>query len=104
VNENERTRLLDAIAAFNRQSEEYFDLYDADVVLHGYPDGVVGLEAGKGFYRSVWEQLPEAQIEVQDIEDVAPGTLRVRFLYAGEENVTTLRFADGLVVERWQGS
>jgi hypothetical protein len=104
VNEDERTHLLEAIAAFNRQSEEYFDLYDADVVLHGYPDGVVGLEAGKAFYRSLWEQLPEAQIEVHDVDDVAAGTLRVRFAYAGEENITTLRFMNGLVVERWQGS
>lgn len=104
VNDSERKLLLDAIGAFNRQSDEYFDLYDPDVVLHGYPDGIVGLEGAKGFYRSLWEQLPDAAIEIREIEDADAGTLRVHFDYAGQENVTTLRFVDGVVVERWQGS
>ncbi len=104
MNEDERTRLLEAITAFTRRSEEYFDLYDPDVVLHGYPDGVDGLETAKGFYRSLWEQLPDAQIEIRGIDDVGAGTLRVRFAFAGQNDVTTLRFVDGLVVERWQGS
>jgi hypothetical protein len=104
VNDDDRTRLLEAIAAFNRQSDEYFDLYDPDVVLHGYPEGVDGLEAAKQFYRSLWEELPEARIEIRTIEDAGAGSLRVRFDYAGQEGLTTLRFVDGLVVERWQGS
>lgn len=104
MNELERSRLLDAIAAFNRRSEEYFELYDSDVVLHGYPAGVDGLRAAKAFYRAAWERYPDGAIDVRAIEDVAEGTLRVRFEYAGRDGVTTLRFRDGRVVERWQGS
>jgi hypothetical protein len=99
-----RERLLEAVGRFNRRDERYFELYDAGVVLHGFPEGVTDLETARPFYRRLWEQLPDAQIGIREIEDAGPDTLRVHFSFAGEDAVTTMRFADGRVVERWQGS
>jgi hypothetical protein len=53
VSEDHRTRLAEEIEMFNRRGESYFELYDRDVVLHGYPEGVAERETMRGFYRSL---------------------------------------------------
>ena len=104
MNDTCRERLLEAVERFNRRDERYFELYDPGVVLHAFPEGVTDLETARPFYLGLWEQLPDAQIEIHGIEDAGPDTIRVHFTFAGEDAVTTMRFVDGRVVERWQGS
>ena len=100
--------------------ERSFDLYEPDVVLHGYPEGVEGLEGAKAFYAGIWAALPDGRIEAHDV--IAEGDLvAVRLTLSGTHTGGELmgvppsqaavevdaqsffRFGDeGRVAERWQ--
>jgi predicted ester cyclase len=121
MSDNEET-LRRAIEAFHDRDrrEQYLELYDPDVVLHGYPEGVEGLEGARRFYEQVWEAFPDADLTLE--ETVASGdriaaryTLsghQVADLYgapAGDRPITItgmvmLRFKAGRVVEEWQAA
>jgi predicted ester cyclase len=111
-----------ALTAFNDpiNRESYFDLYDEQIVLHGYTDGLTqGLTGLKTYYRQVWAALDAPHISVEDI--VASGdTVACRYILSATHNglfmgipgthrqfsvngMTFLRFANGRCVERWQG-
>jgi len=97
--------LARAVAAFNdpARREEYFELYDPAVVLHGYPPGCEGLAGAKAFYRALWLERPRDALVLEDV--VSDGdSLSVAFRYGSDRGETRLRFRDGRVVERWQGT
>lgn len=118
---NEAT-LRQAVAAFNDPSgrERYLDLYAPDVVLHGYPRGIEGLEGARSFYSQLWAAFPDARLSVE--ETVASGDrLAARYTLSGIqvqdfygspvvsggtklEGMTLLHFRDGQVVAVWQAS
>jgi hypothetical protein len=94
-----------AVAAFNDpgRREEYFELYDAAVVLYGYPPGCEGLEGAKAFYRRLWRERPDVALVLEEV--LADGdVLSVAFRYGSDRGQTRLRFENGRVVERWQGT
>jgi predicted ester cyclase len=111
-----------AVEAFNdaTQRERYLDLYDPEVVLHGYPRGLVGLEGAKAFYAQLWTALPDAKLTIEDV--IADGDrlaaryrlsgVRAREFYGAPgtgnateaEGIAWLRFRDRRVVEVWQSS
>jgi predicted ester cyclase len=118
---NEAT-LRQAVAAFNDPSgrERYLDLFAPDVVLHGYPRGIEGLEGARSFYSQLWAAFPDARLSVE--ETVASGDrLAARYTLSGIqvqdfygspvvsggtklEGMTLLHFRDGQVVAVWQAS
>lgn len=96
--------LARAVVAFNDpgRREEYFQLYDPAVVLHGYPPGCDGLAGAKEFYRALWLERPHDALVLEDV--VSDGDcLSVAFRYGSTRGETRLRFREGRVVERWQG-
>ena len=118
---NEAT-LHAAVKAFNDPAhrEGYLELYSPDVVLHGYPRGVVGLEGAKTFYSQLWAAFPDARLAVDDVIAKAD-ELAARYRLSGVqaedfygarvtgattefEGIAWLRFQDGRAVEVWQTS
>ena len=53
----------DAFARFNEREDRnaFFDAYDPDVALHGYPAGLQGLDGLHAFHEALWEAFPDAQ-------------------------------------------
>jgi predicted ester cyclase len=96
----------------------YLAGYAHDVVVHGYPEGVVGLAGLRAFYTQIAEALDHPQVEIEEaIEqgDIVAARMVMRGRHTGElmnaaptgrqiaVNVATfVRFADGRVAERWQ--
>jgi hypothetical protein len=97
--------LTRAVAAFNdpARREEYFGLYDPAVILHGYPPGCEGLDGAMAFYRRLWEQRPDDALVLEEVLHDGD-CLSVAFRYGSDRGETRLRFRDGRVVERWQGT
>ncbi len=114
------TRLEQAVEAFNRGDEAYFDLYTTDALVHGLPGTKAALDK-QGvveFYRGFWAAFPDASIEPLDMfgaEDRVAVHLRVRGTHRGElmgtaptqneidvDQITIFRLDDdGRCVERW---
>ncbi len=111
-----------AIAAFNDPAtrNDYFRLYDDDVVLHGYAENIApGLAGAKAFYQASWGALGDMKVVIEDI--IASGDrLACRYVLCAThvgpfmgvpatgrrlavKGMTFLRFANGRCVERWQG-
>ena len=82
-----------AIACFGSPAtnEEYFELYDPNVVLHGYAGVEPGLNNVKQFYAGIWSAFPDVGLTVEDM-------FGKPIALAG---ITILRFEDGKCVERW---
>lgn len=114
--------LRSAVAAFNdpQGREGYLKLYAPDVLLHGYPRGVAGLEGARSFYSQLWEAFPDARLEVDDVI-AADDRLAARYRLSGVQardfygapgtgeattvdGIAWLRFRDGQAVEVWQVS
>ena len=102
--ENE-VALARAVAAFNdpERREQYFELYDPAAVLNGYPPGCEGLDGAKEFYRGLWAKRPDDALVLEEVV-VDGDCLSIAFTYGSDRGETRLRFKDGRVVERWQGS
>ena len=114
-----RALAADAFARFNdaEHREAFFDAYDADVVLHGYPGGLQGLEGLRLFHEALWHAFPDARLTVEDLVvegDRAALRYRMQGTHRGEylgvaatglgfdvEGLTLLRVADGSVAEEW---
>ncbi|MGH3087501.1 MAG: hypothetical protein ACRDSJ_09310 [Rubrobacteraceae bacterium] len=62
--EENRAILRRAIERFNDLEDRtgYFELYDADVVLHGFPPGLApGIEGVEQFYTAYWSDFPDVR-------------------------------------------
>jgi steroid delta-isomerase-like uncharacterized protein len=111
-----------AVAAFNdpQDREGYLRLYAPDVVLHGYPRGLAGLDGARSFYSQLWQAFPDARLTVEDVID-ADDRVAARYRLSGiqaqdfygapstggetiVEGIAWLRFQDGRAVEVWQAS
>jgi predicted ester cyclase len=118
-NDDIRALATDAFARFNESDsrDAFFDAYDPDVVLHGYPGALQGLDGVRAFHEALWQAFPDARLTVEDlvVEDdrVAlryrlEGTHRGPYLGVAPtrlgfdvEGLTLLRLAHGRVVEEW---
>ena len=108
-----------AFARFNDREdrEAFFDAYDADVVLHGYPADLQGVDGLRAFHGALWEAFPDASLTVEDLvveADRAALRYRLQGTHRGSylgvaptglsfdvEGLTLLRLADGRVAEEW---
>jgi steroid delta-isomerase-like uncharacterized protein len=122
VSETNEAALRAAVAAFNdpQNREGYLRLYAGDVVLHGYPRGLAGLEGARSFYSQLWQAFPNARLAVEDViaaDDRVAARYRLSGIQASEfygapgtghettvEGIAWLRFRDGQAVEVWQAS
>ena len=122
MSETNEAVLRAAVDAFNDPDhrEGYLDLYAPDVVLHGYPRGVAGLEGARSFYSQLWAAFPDARLSVQEViggEDRLAARYRLSGVQAKDfygapvtgstaemEGMAWLRFQDGRAVEVWQAS
>lgn len=119
-------RLNRAIASWNAGDlDGYLTLYGDDIRLHGYTPQPMNKAEVAGFYRQIWDALPEKgkpnpRLEVLDI--FASGDkVTCRFVMSGTHTgtfmgvpksdadyvlpgITILKFADGRVVERWSNA
>lgn len=111
--------LTRAIENFNNPEnrEKYFELYDPQIVLHGYAGVEPGLTSVKQFYQALWVAFPDSSLTVEDM--IARGDKVVcRFaMWATHQGqfmnvsatgknitlpgITILRFVEGKCVERW---
>ncbi len=120
--ESNEAALRAAVEAFNDppRREHYLDMYAPDVVLHGYPRGLEGLDGVRSFYVQLWAAFPDARLILEDVltdgdklaaryrlsgvqaRDFygAPGTTRS----TEPEGMAWLRFQGGHVIEVWQTS
>jgi predicted ester cyclase len=114
-----RALATDAFARFNQgeNRDAFFDAYDPDVALHGYPGDLQGLDGLRRFHEALWGAFPDAHLTVEDLVvegDRAALRYRLRGTHRGHylgvaptglgfdvEGLTLLRLADGRVVEEW---
>jgi predicted ester cyclase len=109
-----------AMDAFNNPADRtgYFELYDQDVILHGFPPGLPpGIAGLKAFYGSLWKAFPDCSLELSNV--VTQGD-RVATMYKFKAThrdefmgvqatgrrveimgMTILRFVGDKCVERW---
>jgi steroid delta-isomerase-like uncharacterized protein len=110
-----------AVGAFNNPAvrERYFDLYAANVVLHGFPPGLpAGIAGVKAFFTGFWEAFPDARLRGEDIVAGDGDRVAIRYVIEGTHKgafagvaptgksvtvtgQTIVRFVDGKVAERW---
>ena len=120
--ETNQAALRDAVAAFNDppHRDGWLTLYAPDVVLHGYPRGLEGLDGARTFYAQLWDAFPDARLTVEDVVG-SDDRLAARYRLAGVqardfygtpgtgaaatfEGIAWMRFRDGRAVEVWQAS
>jgi len=95
----------------------YFDLYDANIVLHGYQGVTPGIASVRQFYTAFWAAFPDCVLTLHDV--IAEGDqVACRFVVQATHQgsfhgipptgkrvtlpgITMLRFAGGKCVERW---
>jgi len=122
VFETNEAALRAAVAAFNdpQDREGYLRLYAPDVILHGYPRGLAGLDGARRFYSQLWQAFPDARLIVEEVigsDDQIAARYRVSGIQASDfygtpsageamnvEGIAWLRFQDGRAVEVWQAS
>lgn len=115
----ERVAFDRAIDNWNRGDlAAYLELYDADVVLHGFAPGLpAGVAGARAFYEGVWAAFPGSRLVIDDVVqegDKLACRFRVQLVHQGEfmgvpptgktlevGGMTMLRFAGGRCVERW---
>ena len=100
-----------------RSRSAYFDLYDPQCVLHGYPGVEPGLGGIEGFYTAFWSAFPDVAIRLEDVVEQGE-TVAARFSFTATHRgefmgvpatgrpvagtgITILRFRDGRCIERW---
>lgn len=96
----------------------YLELYDSQIVLHGFPPGLPPGAAGAAlFYEGVWRAFPTPQLMIDQVVvegDTLACRYRLQATHQGEfmgvpatgnavvvPGMTMLRFADGKCIERW---
>ena len=78
------TRIEQAIEAFNRSDDSYFDLYTDDSAVHGLPGtgGPVDKQGLTDFFHAFWSAFPDAKVE--PLHTIADGDLvAMRFRITG---------------------
>jgi steroid delta-isomerase-like uncharacterized protein len=122
VFQTNQAALRAAVAAFNdpQGREGYLGLYSEDVVLHGYPRGLDGLDGARSFYSQLWEAFPDARLAIEEVIG-SDDQIAVRYRLSGMqatdfygapstgdttnlEGIAWLHFRDGQAVEEWQAS
>jgi ketosteroid isomerase-like protein len=118
-----RATLNRALEHFNRgfgdpaAAAAYFEIYDPDVVLHGFPPGVDNLPAAQSFYEQIWNALPDGELQLHEVvaqDDLVACRVTIDGTHAAPlmgvpptsrrlhmEAITILRFRNGRVIERW---
>ena len=114
-----RALATDAFGRFNQSDsrDAFFDAYDPNVTLHGYPGALQGLDGLRAFHEALWEAFPDARLTVEDLVvegDRAALRYRLQGTHRGHylgvaptglgfdvEGLTLLRLADARVVEEW---
>lgn len=109
----------EAFANFNESDDRsaFFKSYDRDVVVHGYPAGLDGLEGLERFHAELWDAFPDAQLSLEDMlvdGDRAALRYRLRGTHRGSylgvvatgieidvEGLMMLRLGDDRVIEEW---
>jgi len=97
--------------------EGYLQMYDPNVVLHGYQGVEPGFQNVRGFYQAFWAAFPGSQLIFEDVFGVGDEVairFVVRAIHAGDfqgiaatgkrvsiPGITIVRFAGGKCVERW---
>jgi steroid delta-isomerase-like uncharacterized protein len=122
VFETNHAALRAAVAAFNdpQARQGYLRLYSDDVVLHGYPRGLAGIDGARSFYSQLWEAFPDARLAVEEVigsDDQIAARYRLTGMQATDfygaprtgdttnlEGIAWLRFRDGQAFEEWQAS
>jgi predicted ester cyclase len=122
VSESNEATLRAALEAFNDpdRRQGYLELYAPDVILHGYPRGLAGLEGARSFYSHLWEAFPNARLTLGGLighDDQLAARYRLSGVQARDfygapvtgatteaDGIAWLRFAEGRVVEEWQAS
>ncbi len=122
MSDTNEAALRAAVAAFNdpQNREGYLRLYSPDVILHGYPRGLAGLDGARSFYAQLWQSFPDARLAVEDVigaGDRVAARYRLSGIQASDfygapstgeettvEGIAWLRFRDGQAVEVWQAS
>ena len=114
-----KTIIQQAIEKWNQSDlAGYLELYDPNVVLHGYPPGLPpGVAGAEAFYNIIWTAFPGSQLALDEV--IAEGDkLACRYTmqatHSGDfmgipatgktitlPGITILRFAGGKCVERW---
>jgi predicted ester cyclase len=96
----------------------YLEVYDTNVILHGFPPGLPpGVEGARAFYSGMWAAFPRSRLIVDDVileGDRLACRFRVQANHEGEfmgipatgrevevSGMTVIRFAGGKWVERW---
>ena len=116
-----RNAIEAAREAFNSGDlDGYLEIYDEDVVAHGYAPGPLDHAGVSSFYREIAAGLADARLDFPDVLEEGD-RLAVRFsltaTHSGPllgipatgrsialQGITLLRFRDGRVVERWQSA
>jgi predicted ester cyclase len=122
VSEANEAALRAAVNAFNDPDhrEGYLELYAPDVVLHGYPRGLAGLDGARTFYSQLWSAFPDARLAIEDMissDDLLAARYTLLGVHSREfygapgtgsettfEGIAWMRFSDGHAVEVWQAS
>jgi predicted ester cyclase len=112
--------LQHALENWNRGNLDAYleQLYDTNVILHGFPPGLPpGVAGARAFYEQVWAAFPNPQLTFEDVIEEGD-KLAIRFTMrathqgdfmgiapTGKEinlvGITILHFTGGKVVERW---
>jgi steroid delta-isomerase-like uncharacterized protein len=114
-----RAVVANAVGRFNDRADRlgFLEAYSPDVVLHGYPSGMNGVDGLRRFHGALWDAFPDARIDVDDTivegDRVAlryrlTGTHRRAYLGVEPTGLTidvqgmmVVRVGDGRVTEEW---
>jgi|SRR6266513_852017 len=60
--------VANAVGRFNDRADRlgFLEAYSPDVILHGYPQGMNGVDGLRRFHAAMWDAFPDARIEVDD--------------------------------------
>jgi steroid delta-isomerase-like uncharacterized protein len=110
--------LIRSLEAWNRHDlNTYRELYAPDAQIHGLAPGPIGVDAALAGYRAFFDGFPALHLSVEETICEAD-RIAVRFTIRGVhqgawqgipptgraievQGITTLRYAAGRVVERW---
>lgn len=115
-----RKLMTTALERFNAHDlDGYLELYHPRVILHGYPSELSsGRDDVRAFYAGVFRAFPDLTVSLDDLV-AGEDRICIRFTLHGTHlgdlpnlaatgralhlrGISTLHFADGLCVERWQ--